>query len=136
MPSGKVSATLPSFLTVSDTPTARLTAAPIAPWFDEASNPSGGYATVFKNTGASTSWYNIQFYNQDNDYSDCTVSATRQPSTSAAEMRSIVYLTHTTDTHHNRRRTLSQLGPRPAQRPRYPVWEACSRQARHNQGRR
>lgn len=74
MRSGRGWATRRSSRTVSGT-TAELTVAPIAPWFDESSNPSGGYATVFKTTGASTSWYNVQFYNQENEYTDCTVCA-------------------------------------------------------------
>jgi len=50
-----------------------ITHAPVAPWFTTNSTryPAGAYRTVHKNVGNLIDWYNIQFYNQGSDYTNC-----------------------------------------------------------------
>jgi len=50
-----------------------LTHAPVAPWFTTNTTryPAGAYRTVHKNVGNLIDWYNVQFYNQGSDYTNC-----------------------------------------------------------------
>jgi len=73
-----------------------LTHAPIAPWFTTNSTryPAGAYRTVHKNVGTLIDWYNVQFYNQGSDYTNCPSLLTRSiagnfPNTSLFEINAL-----------------------------------------------
>jgi len=50
-----------------------ITHAPVAPWFTTNTTlyPHGAYRAVNSGAGSAIDWYNLQFYNQGNDYSTC-----------------------------------------------------------------
>ncbi|KAH8922440.1 glycoside hydrolase family 18 protein [Atractiella rhizophila] len=75
-----------------------ITHAPVAPWFTDNTDPSGGkfvypgggYTRIHQEVGDLIDWYNIQFYNQGTDYTTCDsllhTSAAIEPHTSIFEM--------------------------------------------------
>ncbi|KAF5375306.1 hypothetical protein D9757_009686 [Collybiopsis confluens] len=48
-----------------------LTHAPLAPWFSASHYKTGAYTKVHKEVGSKIDWYNLQFYNQQAEYTDC-----------------------------------------------------------------
>lgn len=48
--------------------------APISPWFQGSAYPDGAYETVFKNIGDELDFFNLQYYNAEDNYMDCKVS--------------------------------------------------------------
>lgn len=51
-----------------------ITHAPVAPWFTDSTNlyPHGAYHAVAQSVGDNVDWWNLQYYNQGADYTDCT----------------------------------------------------------------
>jgi len=67
-----------------------LTHAPLAPWFQPGHWGGGGYLAVHKAVGDLIDWYNVQYYSQKTEYTDCvtlfTKSSSAWPQTSVFEM--------------------------------------------------